>query len=297
MNDNKPFVSIVIPCLNEEKNIGQCIDSIKQQNWEQYEIIAIDNGSIDDTIRIIKEHGIILGKAKRKGPAAAKNKGIEKAKGDIIIFIDADCVAHPAWLVNMIKLFEDHSIGCVAGEIVGFEPRTELERFLIKKGHLSQFKNVNHSFLPYAATANVAYRRDVFDRAGLFDEDLFTGEDADMSWRMQLKADYKLTYSPQAIVYHLREVTLKGLFRQKLRHADGAVALYKKYKNLWSKQNIPLKMKYWEYRSILKRLMRIGMKCLLTKNYLNDVDYNTILEAGWKAGLIKGSIRYRVWYV
>ena len=293
------FTSIIIPCLNEIENIEKCINALKGQSYNgAFEIIAVDNGSTDNTIRIIKGKGVILEHAKKRGPAAAKNKGIEKAKGNIIVFIDADCVAHPAWLDNIMKPFKDMSIGCVAGEIIPYKPRTRIEQFLCEKKHLSQSINVNHNFLPYAATANAAYRKEVFDKVGFFDESLFTGEDADMSWRMRLQTNYKLSYSPEAIVYHPHETGLKALFKQKQRHAYGAVALYKKYRRFWPEQSSSLKKTYWEYRSITMRALLFVKDYFLkgTKN-LNESHFQTILEAGLKLGLIRGSLRHRVWYI
>lgn len=299
MLDGKPAISIVIPCFNEAENIGKCIDSVKMQQYNsQFEIIAVDNGSTDDTVKIIKDKGIILEHAERKGPAPAKNEGIKKAKGDIIVFIDADCIAHPVWLKNIVEPFRNSEIGCVAGEIVACEPKTRIEHFLIKKKHLSQSVNINHTFLSYAATANAAYRKEIFEKVGLFDEALFTGEDADMSWRMQLETNYKVRYSPEALVYHPHETSLKALYKQKKRHAYGGVALYKKYKNLWPEQHKSVRKIYWEYYSIVRRLARFAINYLFNKSQvLDEPHFQIILEAGSKLGLITGSLRYRVWYI
>lgn len=291
-------ISIIIPCLNEEKNIGKCIDSIKNQKYSgELEVIAVDNDSVDDTAKIIKEKGVILAYAENSGPAATKNAGVKLAKGDIIVFIDADCIAHSEWLTNMIMPFSDSSVGCVAGEIFSFEPKTEIEKFLIQKKHLSQSVNISHPFLPYAATANAAYRKEVFEHIGLFDESLLIGEDADMSWRMQLDTNYKLRYLYQAAVYHPHETRIKTLFKQKQRHAYGAVALYKKYRRFWPEQHKSLKKIYWEYSSIIKRLLKFYKEYFNKNTSLNESHFQTILEAGWKFGLLKGSMRYRVWYV
>ncbi len=293
------FVSIVIPCLNEEKYIESCIDSIKKQLYGgKYEIIAVDNGSVDNTVKIIREKGVILELAQKRGPAAAKNAGLEKARGDVIVFIDADCVADPEWLGELLGPLQSGDTGCVAGEIIPQEPKTDIELFLTKKNHLSQFVNVGHSFLPFAATANAAYRKEVFQKVGLFDETLLTGEDADMTWRMQLATGYKLRYAPKAIAFHPQETTLKGLFKQKERHACGAVALYKKYKNHWRMSPKSPKILYWEYYSLIRRLLKYFKEYLTGCTRQPDESLvQTILEAGWKLGLIRGSLKYRVWYI
>lgn len=292
--------SIIIPCFNEENNIGPCIDSIRAQDFSKngYEIIAVDNGSIDDTVRIIREKRVKLGNAEKKGPAAAKNRGIEIAKGEIIVFLDADCIAGKDWLKNLIKPFENSGVGCVAGEIQGFEPNTHLERFLNMRKHLSQSSNVRHPFLPYAATANAAYRREVFDRVGRFDENLIIGEDADFSWKMQIKTQLELYYNPDAVVFHPQETTIKGLFSQKKRHAYGTVALYKKYRKLWKREKRPIRNIYWEYYSIIRRLFKMLRDYIMKRPVTSeDIYMQAILEAGWKLGLLKGSIAKKVWYI
>ena len=301
MLDDKPAISIVIPCFNEDENIGKCIDSVKMQQYNgQFEIIAVDNGSTDDTAKIIKNKGIILKYAERKGPAPAKNEGIKKAKGDILAFIDGDCIATKDWLNNIVSGFENSDVGCVAGGITAMEDDnlSPLGKFLIKKGHLSQAQHIQNPFLPFAATANAAYRREVFGKVGLFDEELPIGEDADLSWRMQLSTNYKLMYVPEAAVFHPYESRPKELFRQKRRHAYGSVMLYKKYKKYRQGEVKSLKQTYWEYMSIARRWVKLFLY-KLHKNPGNCPinEYQLILETAQKVGLIQGSLRHGVWYV
>jgi len=301
MLDDNPAISIVIPCFNEAENIGKCIDSIRRQQYNgEFEIIAVDNGSTDDTAKIIKNKGIILKYAERKGPAPAKNEGIKKAKGNIIAFIDGDCIATKDWLKNIVSGFENSDVGCVAGSIKAMEDDnlSPLERFLIKKGHLSQAQHIENSFLPFAATANAAYRKEVFDKIGLFDQELLIGEDADLSWRMQLFTNYKLRYVPDAAVFHPYESRPNELFRQKRRHAYGSVMLYKKYKKYRQEEEKSLKQIYWEYMSIARRWVKLLIYKLQRNTGTCAInEYQLILETAQKVGLIQGSLRHRVWYV
>jgi len=302
MRNKSIKISIVIPAFNEGENIRECVRSLKAQDFpkDDFEIIAVDNNSTDDTLELIKTLDIPYTVEYTKGPAAAKNAGIKMATGNIIAFVDGDCVADGKWLKEIVTVFKDSNTGCVAGEIMAMEHEnmSHLEQFLIKKGHLSQNQHVKNPFLPFAATANAAYRKEVFEKIGLFDEALHIGEDADMSWRMQLKTNYKLTFSSSAVVSHPYETSLKALFRQKQRHACGGVALYKKYRHVWPQQERSLKTIYWEYHSIAKRLLKF-MKDYLSKDMknLDESHFQTILESGWKFGLIVGSLKHRVWYI
>jgi glycosyltransferase involved in cell wall biosynthesis len=305
MNFMPDFVSIIIPCFNEEEYIGQCIDSLRKQNYRgQYEIIAVDNGSTDGTISILSDKGITLAHARKRGPAAARNIGIEQSRGEILLFIDGDCLATKDWLNKMVSAFDRRDTGCVAGEIMALEHdgMSALEQFLKNKGHLSQKQHMTHPFLPYAATANAGYRRQIFDAVGLFDENLQNGEDADFSWRMQLTSEYKIQYIPDAIVYHPYESRLKKLFRQKRLHAYGSVKTFKKYRQYRSDNSKSLKHIYWEYRSIVRRwkmLLFFQLKNMFVKakNPCPVNKYQLILETAWKLGLIQGSLKNRIWYV
>ena len=302
MDNESTMISVVIPAYNESDNIQTCIDSLKAQSLPQksYEIIVVDNNSTDNTLELIKKLGVIHTVEYKKGPAPAKNAGISLTKGNIIAFIDGDCVATKDWLKNIVSGFEISNVGCVAGSIKAMEDDnlSPLEHFLIKKGHLSQAQHIENSFLPFAATANAAYRKEVFDKVGLFDEELLIGEDADLSWRMQLHTAYKVKYIPEAVVFHPYESRAKELFRQKRRHAYGSVMLYKKYKKYRQEEVKSLKQTYWEYMSIVRRWVNLFL-CKLHKNPgdcpINE--YQLILETAQKVGLIHGSLRHRVWYV
>ncbi len=296
----EPLVSIVIPCLNEEARIGACLESVFGQEYPRgrYEVIVADNGSKDRSREIAEEKGARVVQAHRRGVAAARNAGVAAALGEIIVSIDADCVAAPGWLSEMARGFDDSAVGCVAGAIEPLDEseNSELRQFLIEKRFLSQEQHVRHPFLPFAATANAAYRKEIFERIGRFDESLRSGEDKDICWRMQIETDYKVVYAPAAVVRHPYEVRPAALFRQKRIHAYGQVALYKKYGPRVNGRRPALKETYWEYRSLLRRALRAFV--LRKGNGAGSFDRNQVLlELSWKTGLIHGSIAHRVWYV
>lgn len=293
----EPFVSVVIPCLNEEERLGACLDSVFSQDYprDRYEVIVADNGSTDRSPAIAGEKGAVVVKASRRGVAAARNAGVSAARGEIIVSIDADCTASPGWLRRMAAAFEDPAVGCVGGAIEPLQERetSELQRFLVEKGYLAQDQHVRHPFLPMVATANAAYRHEVFDRIGLFDESLRSGEDADICWRMQIETDFRVVYVPEAVVLHPYETDPRALFRQKRVHAYGQVALFKKYRGRMRERAKGFKETYWEYRSLLLRALRLFVRKTGDIPGRNQV----LLEVSWKFGLIHGSIAHRVWYV
>ncbi len=306
-DEKLPYVSIVMAAYNEEKDLGRCIESLKNQDYPKYkiEIIVVDNNSTDRTAEIIKSHGARYILETNRGRAEARNTGIRLARGDIIVIIDADCVAESGWMRRLVAGFVDPRVGIVAGEIKCLETEglADLEKFLLKKDYLAQKQHIEHPFLPYAATANAAYRKELFNKIGYFTLGMTGEDDADFSWRMQLETFYKVAYAPDSIVYHSYEANINEIYKQKKRHAIGYVNLYHIYRKYRSDEKKRLKKIYWEYHSIAGRWLK-----LLFYRFKNKItgsnsasppldEFQLIFETGWKIGLIKGSFKYKVWFI
>mgnify|MGYP003394054389 CR=1 FL=1 len=228
-----PIISVIVPVLNAGSFINDCVTSLINQDFpkDQYEIIIVDNGSKDDTINRLTEYGnsITMLHESKKGSYIARNTGINTAKGEIIAFTDADCIADKNWLKELYIRFVSEDIGCVVGSVIPNPGESLVEIYSRNKKILSQETVVDSRYLPYGQTANAAFRKEVFTKIGNFDERLMSGGDADISWRMQIKTDYKLVYNPESIVEHHHRTTFKGLFKQQFSYGFGRIWLYKKY--------------------------------------------------------------------
>jgi len=294
--------SIIIPALNEAHNIARTLREVFSQIDPSDEVIVVDNGSSDATVATARSFGAIVIVESARGRSQARNAGIKVSHGEIVVFLDADCRPGPGWLVHLLKGFDDATVGCVGGEIVNSEISTSFGKYLNDKGHLSQVNTFSHPFLPYAQSGNVAFLRKVLDQIGHFDELLVHGHDADLCWRMQLQSDFKLVLTTEAAVFHEFDLTAKAFFFQKRRHALGGVLLYKKYASYRDSERQPLKVLYWEYRSILKRILRYGSRLALTRlgiaaEPLHQDGYQLLIEVGEKWGRIEGSLRYRTLFL
>jgi cellulose synthase/poly-beta-1,6-N-acetylglucosamine synthase-like glycosyltransferase len=293
--------SIIIPALNEAENLARHLPIIKSQLDPADELIVVDNGSSDETARIAERLGARVVAEPVRGRSRARNKGIELARGELLVFLDADCRPSPGWLPLLLEPFADPKIGCVAGEIRILFSQNRLGGYLSSKGHLSQQVNFNHSFLPYAGSGNVAFRRAVLERIGGFDEAMYSGHDADICWRMQLQTPFRIVLVADAVVDHHQSLTVAALARQKRRHAYGAVLLYKKYRDRRVHENRTLKRVYWEYRSILRRgakflANRAAARLGFVRQPPAEQGYQLLLEISERIGRLEGSIALRVWY-
>lgn len=203
-----PFISVVIPVKNEEDNIKKCINSILVQSYgiERIEIVVIDNGSDDNTIQILneitnKQVSYYIGVEGTIG--AIRNFGAKKCKGEIIAFIDADCIPDPDWLSTAVeKLQSDSTIGCI-----GFTDIYRDETFPWVQQAWQHICSTNKCQgccdVTWLASFNLVLWRNLFNQLGGFNEELVTCEDAEFGYR--LSKEKRLIMCDTTHVHHLGE--------------------------------------------------------------------------------------------
>jgi len=231
-------VSVIVPVLNEQSTIGDLLHSLAKLNYprEKTEILVVDSGSCDNTQQIVRRFQFtLLIEPEKHTSYAARNLGISKSSGDIIAFTDGDCIVSPSWLKNLVDGFADPKVGGVAGTILPLEPRTIVERFQVMTGEPNH--KPNHRPLPYAVTANVAFRREVFDSIGKFDETLPSGSDIDFTLRMQKSKRYSMRFLENAgIVFHRNKLGLRELLRAVQTKGYGYYHLTKKHPDVFPRK-------------------------------------------------------------
>lgn len=301
-----PFVSIIVPAFNAETTLPACLASLVAQDYpkDRYEVLVVDNRSHDRTADIIRSFPMTyLSEIKRQSSYAARNAGIRRASGEILAFTDADCVADPQWLARAVLCFRDQTVGGVAGKIGNHPPTNAIQEYLLDV--LAQEDHLTHRVHPYAATANVFYRKEVFDRVGLFDGRWISGGDADLAWRMQTQSPYRLIYWDSAVVTHRHRCTRAGHLRQRWIWGYGEVLLYARYRDEYIRQGLGYGLRVFleDYRVLLLVLGR-WMRARLWRSmaWINGTDYeyavcDCLAEIGRRIGRIHGSIRERVLYV
>ena len=228
-----PFVSVIVPVLNGEQTISACITALLSVDYptDRREIVIVDNGSTDRTADVVHPYPVHYLREARRGAAAARNYGIAASSGDVLAFTDADCRATRGWLRELIAGFADGSVGAVEGEILDYPPATLAQRYTASRRSYAYEVRRRSPFAPYLCTGNVAFRREVFTRVGLFDV-RFTGaggEDIDFSWRFFEDTRLEARYRPKAVVFHQHRRTVSDLFFQQMRNGRGLAILQDKY--------------------------------------------------------------------
>jgi len=227
-----PFASVIIPVLNEERTIRECLVSLLGMDYppERREIIVVDNGSTDRTANIVKSFPVRYLREERRGASYARNRGIEASKGEILAFTDADCMVTTGWLRELVQGFEDEEIGGVEGETVAYPPDTPLERYIARRSYSHRARRRSPLY-PYVIMTNVAFRREVFNRIGLFDTRFPSagGEDVDLTWRFLQETDLTLRYNPSAVVFHRHRSNVREFFAQQMRNGRSLALLQAKY--------------------------------------------------------------------
>lgn len=200
-----PLVTVIIPNYNMGPLLRRLLDSILRQTYprEAFEVIIVDNGSKDDSLNVIAEFAaqapfaVSVFKKNYRGPAASRGFAASKAKGEILAFIDSDCVATPDWLLAGVRAFSDGA-GLVQGMTLPNpqQPRQILEKTITvtKEG-------------PYYETTNIFYRKGAFDAVEGFSPEYeefgypFFGEDLDLAWKVK-GAGFTSAFAKEALVYH-----------------------------------------------------------------------------------------------
>lgn len=187
--NNALKISVIIPTLNEEKYIDTTLFHIKKQN--PYEIIIGDSHSNDKTVRIAKKYGAKIVYAPKGSASLGRNAGAKIAKGDVLLFLDADTIAYPN-LIDVIK--EDFKNRHVVGwtcKFFAFSPKWREHALVVATSNLIEFL-VKH-VKPHAAGLAMAIRKSAFERVNGFDGSMKVVDDHDMAVRVAKYGKFKFS--------------------------------------------------------------------------------------------------------
>jgi len=206
------LITVVIPVKNEEARIAKCIQAIRVRNRnEEIETIVVDNGSIDNTVLIAESFGCRTLIIPDVTVGALRNRGAAIAHGDILAFLDADCISGERWLQNARLLLEER---CDVGIVTGLIRISDHPTWVEKIWSLNRTTRGDRFEMLWASSMNMVMKAGVFREISGFDERLPSGEDVDLSARLR-KRGYRILYDRAICVMHMGEAkTLRHLIRK-----------------------------------------------------------------------------------
>lgn len=295
-------ISVVIPVRNRPEGIRRAIEGVFACGYDRsaFELIVIDNGSTDETARVAAEAGARVIHEPIPNRCRARNRGAEAASGKWLAFIDSDCVPEPNWLSALLRATGEAAAnprrGLVAGPILPAPPKSTVDAYIAQRKWVDQEKFLSPGRRyspPFAATANLAVRRDVYLELGGLDPELATaGEDADFCWRAS-EAGWQLHYEPAAAVVHYHRSTLGGLWRQSRDYGIGNAELFARWKNKWT-------ARAWieprHYAWAIKALIKSPLAYIFSTDPLarREPFYDFLANTAMALGRVQGGIRKRV---
>ena len=215
MNKN-PYISVVVPVRNGSEYISKCLLGLKESTYKPFEVIVVDDASTDNTVEVSRKTGAkIITLDIQSGPAAARNRGAESARGDIVLFVDADVVINNDTLALIAKAFtENPDTSAVFGS---YDDTPDAPDFI------SQYRNLLHHYVHQRAKKNAttfwtgcgAIRKAVFEELGGFDEirhPVPSMEDIEIGLRMSERG-YKIILDKNIQVKHLKHWSLYSLIK------------------------------------------------------------------------------------
>lgn len=224
-----PSISVIIPHLNQPEALARCLSALACQNgcFELADILVVDNGSVVFPDTLCADHpGVTLLSETEWGPGPARNTGIAHASGEILAFVDADCVPHLNWLAVITKNFRDNPDTEIAGGPVRIEtqhdhPLSALEAYeSIYAFRIEDYVRRQN----FVGTGNMAVRRDVLAAVGPF-AGIEVSEDLDWGQRAH-KLGYRIQFNPDMAVSHPSRgsfVALKQKWDRQIAHQQGAL--------------------------------------------------------------------------
>jgi len=227
-----PSVTIIIPTKNRKIELIECLKSVFSQDYpkEKMEVIVVDDGSRDGTLDITALFSCkVFVLEENHGQSYCRNLGAQEASGEILAFIDSDCVAEPLWLKELTSYFRWERLGAVGGLVDGYYEKFALDRYEKTFSPLQMGKYFrlaeNGSSMLYVPTCNLLVRRTTYLETGGVRDDMRVGEDVDLCWRIRGEGHY-LLYVPSGAVKHKHRNGLAQMLKRRAEYGTSEPLLY-----------------------------------------------------------------------
>lgn len=284
----KVIASVIIPNWNGKHLLDDCLQSLKKQTFKEIEVIVVDNGSTDGSVSFLENKYPwvkIVAFDKNYGFAKAINKGVLESSGEYVIFLNNDTAVDKKWVQELVKCISKHKdMFSINPKILNFFDHQKIDGVGIEINEVGQARSIgweqqdtgqfNKEMEIFGATGGAAlFRKDIFLKAGMFDENYFMySEEVDLAFRAQFLG-YKSFYCPKAVVYH---------------------------KHKASSKKRPQHLEYWQFKNMTQTIIKDFPNSILVKNWrwlkIVLIHFNTILYQ-LKNGFFWPPLMTEVWLI
>ncbi len=259
LNGDAPAISVIVPVLDGAETVGDMLAALKHQVGapRNLEILVVDNGSTDGTQEIVRRFNVTLLTEATRGASAARNRGLNAARGDVVVFVDADTLPTRRWLAELVAPFANPGVVLVSGQTLDYMPNTASERFMAQLGTYKLEYSFFRQEFPYIPSCNMAVRREAALAVGGWDETLLTSEDMDFCVRVVRRYNSPILRLPNAVLFSRHRTTDEALRQQAWNYGAGHGQIHFRYPEL-----VPLsapRMVYVAWTLLVRRLKALVM--------------------------------------
>lgn len=225
-----PRFSVVVCTRNGALTLRNCLAALARQNYPDYEVLVIDDGSTDETPAIAREFPLVhYHRQAPGGLSAARNHGMRLATGDILAYTDDDCIPDEDWLKYLAPAFDNPAWVAAGGPNLPPPPRNLTEACVAAAPGAPAHVLVGDEVAEHLPGCNLAIRKSALAAIGGFREEFTTaGDDVDVCWRLQ-EGGGSLRFVPAAVVWHHRRFTVRAYLRQQTGYGLAEALLMKHF--------------------------------------------------------------------
>ncbi len=252
--------SVIVAAYNAEATIAALLDSLQNQTFTNFEVIIVDDGSVDRTAEIAKLYPVkLIENRLNRGPAHCRNAGARKAVGDIIVFTDSDCITADNWLQEIDGQYRHGNIDAIMGKLVLLPSNyvgDSISALGFPAGGTIGFDKIwrvtPQGYTDSLSTCNCAIYKDTFWQVGGFDETFpyAGGEDSYLAYNLR-QAGYRIKYCRNVLAYHPARDSLISFADWQFKRGISSYIFSKKI----TSQQKYLSLRMWSTRNILRHFI------------------------------------------